>query len=317
MSAVTARMHQLEQWWVEGAPRERLATLRILTGLFALVYVAVRLAHFADYSMLSAAEFQPVGVVSMLDAPLPRVVTWALAFATCASGLPFVLGWRFRVTGPLFAALFWWITSYRCSWGMIFHNDNLLALHLVVLALAPAADAYGLGAPPGSRSRTDAPALSTLYGWPIRLMCMLTALTYLVSAVAKLRASGLEWVTTDVLRDYVAYDAIRKIELGSVHSPLTAWMVTHPLAFRVLAGVTLCVELSGAVAVAWRRAAPYWVGAMIMFHLGITAIMAILFPYPTLGFAFASFFAVERLAEKVRQRWMNVPTTAGAGSKAV
>ena len=35
----------------------------------------------------------------------------------------------------MFAASFLLVASYRSSWGQIFHTDDLVALHLIVLAL--------------------------------------------------------------------------------------------------------------------------------------------------------------------------------------
>jgi hypothetical protein len=35
-----------------------------------------------------------------------------------------------------------------------------------------------------------------------------------------------------------------------------------------------------------------------LFHVGILALMAIMFPYPLSGVAFASFFPIEQLADR-------------------
>jgi hypothetical protein len=44
-----------------------------------------------------------------------------------------------------------------------------------------------------------------------------------------------------------------------------------------------------------------WVGAAWLFHVSIAAVMAIAFPYPLYGVAFAPFFEVERAVGWVRQ----------------
>ncbi len=282
------------RWLRQPAPAARLGSLRVIVGLFAAIYAIARVAHFGDYHKLSPQQFAPVGVVSVLSAPLPPHVCWALAIAAALCGIPFVLGWRFRIFGPLFAALLLWVTSYRSSWGMIFHNENLLVLHVLVLAAAPgAADAYALGAAP----RGDA----ARYGWPIRLMSILTVLTYVVAGVAKLRYTGVHWALSDFLRSYVAYDALRKVELGSIASPVGIWLLEVEWIWRPFAVMSLLVELGAPLAL-WRRAAAPWVACAWLFHLGVLALMAILFPYPLFGFAYASFFRTERLAEIVETR---------------
>jgi len=81
--------------------------------------------------------FRPVGMARPLVRPghprssgPPRSAWWRPTS-------PFVLGWRHRVSGPLFAALLLWTISYRNSWSMVFHSDNVLVLHAAALASPP------------------------------------------------------------------------------------------------------------------------------------------------------------------------------------
>jgi hypothetical protein len=290
----------LDDWWTAAAPASRLATLRMLCGGFALGYVVVRLHYLADYSRFAASHFHPVGVVSILGEPLPAAGTWALAVMTIAAGLAFVSGWRFRWTGPLFAGLFLWVTSYRNSWGMIFHTENLLVLHVIALGLSPAADALALdsrragGAELGLSGRN--------YGWPIKLMSTLTVLTYVLAGIAKIRYVGMAWVNTEFLQHYLAYDAIRKIELGSTSSLLGAGLLNTGWSFRPFAVFSLAIELGAPLALMNRRFAAVWALSVVAFHLGVLGVMAILFPYPLFGVGLASFFRVEQLTDRVREK---------------
>jgi hypothetical protein len=126
--------------WYVPAPPERLAVLRLLIGGCALVYLLVRVGHMIGAAFLPARQFNPVGPVTLLDAPLPGFVAVTLVVLGILAGVAFVVGWRFRVTGPLFAVLLLWVTSYRNSWGMVFHTENLMVLHVMVLGLARSAD---------------------------------------------------------------------------------------------------------------------------------------------------------------------------------
>jgi hypothetical protein len=290
-----------------------------LLGSFAFVYTTVRLAHFGSFSSYSPAQFQPVGVVNVLSQPLAGGLTWALAIATSLAGAAFVLGYRYRVAGPVFAALLLWVTSYASSWGMVFHTENLLVLQVIVLALSPAADAYAWGAKPsrsddGPDEHADDDAPDPRYGWPVRLMCAITALTYFIAGVAKLRASGLDWITGEILQNYVSYDALRKAELGSIHSPLGPWLAARGAAFKVLAAFSMTVELGAPLALIGSRIARVWVMAAVLFHLGVLAVMAILFPYVCFGFGFACFFPVERASEWLRRRWLTWRSTSPRGA---
>ena len=283
-------LRALDVWLRAPGPATRLAALRILVGACATVYLAVRLVHLISFVEFPARSFDPVGVVALLSAPLPGWLVIGLVLLSLPLAVAFTLGWRFAATGPLFAANLLWVLSYRNSWGMIFHTDNLMVLHILVLALSRAADAWSLDARAG-RTRDDPAA----HGWPVRLLAVVTVASYLIAGVAKLRLSGVGWISSDLLRNYVAYDNLRKLELGDFHSPLGARLIAYPWLFPPLAALSLVLELGAPLALAGPRLARVWAAGAWAFHLGVLAVMAIFFPYPLFGLAFAPLFAVERL----------------------
>jgi Vitamin K-dependent gamma-carboxylase len=286
-------LSRIDQHFRAPAPAERLAALRVLVGSFALVYLAARGVHLASVTGLAAVQFRPVGVVRVLSSPLPALAVQALVVAAIAAGIAYVIGLRFRVTGPLFAALLLWVTSYRNSWGMIFHTENLAVLHVLVLGVVRSADALSLDA----RRKPQERAPDARYGWPIRLLCAITVLTYVIAGVSKLRNAGYDWVSGDVLRNYVAHDNVRKIALGDAHSSLGGSLVGYRWLWPPLALVSMIVELGAPLALVHRRLARAWVAVAWLFHIGVLALMAIFFPYPALGVAFAPFFPIERALE--------------------
>jgi hypothetical protein len=277
--------------WFAPAPAERLAMLRVLVGGYALVYLIVRATHLLSYAGLDPMLFQPVGVVSILPRPLLPVVVQALVAASVALAVPFFLGWRYRVTAPLFAVCLLWVLTYSNSWGKILHTDNVLVLHVAVLSVVPASEALSIDA----RGRA-APA-SGRYGWPIHLMCLLGVAVYVLAGVAKLRNSGFDFIGGDTLRNYVAFDNVRKIELGSMYSPLGAAMLPHATAFVVMAWLSFVLELGAPLALLHRRVGRLWAVMVWGFHVGVLALMAIGFAYQLSAIAFACFFPVERLLE--------------------
>ena len=293
---------RIDGWWRTPAPATRLAVLRLLIGGFALGYVIIRAPYLASYTSFHDTQFAPVGIATLLDGPLPADAVRLLVAATIVAGVAFVAGWRFRVSGPVFALLLLSVLTYRNSWGQVFHTENILVLHVLVLALAPAADALSLD----SRGR-ELPGDDARYGWPVRLMCIVTVLTYFIAGETKLRIAGLDWVTSDSLRNYVAFDNLRKAELGDVHSPLGGWLVGHGWLFPPLAAATLAIELGAPLALLGGRVARAWAAAAWAFHAGVVAVMAIVFPYPLLGIAFAPFFEVERLPVRLPARLVRRP----------
>jgi len=295
---MTGVLRRIDSYWVSRAPAERLATLRILIGGFSVVYLLARLPTFLGLPGMNPADFRPIGVVALLDSPLAPWANAAITIAAIITGFAFVIGWRYRIVAPVFAVLLLWALTYRSSWGMIFHTENLLALHVLVLSVSRAADALSV-----SKSTATDPRA---YGWPIRLLCVLTVITYLLAGIAKLRLGGLQWSDGEVLRNYIATDNLRKLLLGDVYSPIAVPLLGYESMFRGLAVLTLLLELGAPLALLGGRIRTGWVALVFGFHVGIVALMAIVFPYPLSGIGYASFFRVEKLSEraiKIARRW--------------
>ena len=303
-----------ERYWFVPTPARRLALLRILTGGFALGYLLFRFPSLTAVAHFERAQFVPTGLVSLLSEPLPSAVAIALVALTFLLAIPFVLGFRYRVIAPAFALSFLWVTTYRSSWGMLFHTENLLALHVLLLAAAPAADAYSLDA----RRAEPRTAPSGRYGWAGRAMSLTTALCYVLAGVAKLKLAGPVWLEGGLLRAQIAYDNLRKIEMGSSYSALGAALVHYEAPFFVLALMTVALELGAPLALLGRRIALFWALAAWSFHIGVQALMAIPFPYQLSFVAYASLFEVERaydfVAERVRRRLARTEAQRGSST---
>ena len=293
MSSIRTALAAVDRWYRPAWPPERLAALRILIGSFAAAYLAIRLPNLLGLSGLGG--FHPVGLAALLPAPLPPALVIAQAALALALALAFACGLWFRVSGPAFALALLWVLTYRNAWGMVFHTENLLVAHVLVLGCSRAADAWSLDARRARRRGRRLPVPSVIYGWPVRLLALLTVSTYFIAGVAKLRLSGLGWATSDLLRNYIAYDNLRKLMLGDWYSPLGAWLVGHAWVFPPLATGSLLLELFAPLALVGPRLARAWSSLLWGFHLGVWAIMAIFFPYPLFGLAFAPLFPVERL----------------------
>ena len=287
-------MKRFAEWWFAPAPAERLAALRIAIGAFALVYLIARLHELVAVSRLPPDAFAPVGVVRILGAPLPTAAVVAIAAVTAALLVAFVLGAAFRVCAPLAAAGLLWTLTYRCSWGQVFHTENLLVLDVIVLACSPAADAWAL------RPRRAAPPAAG-YGWAIRLLVVLLAATYVLAGVAKLRLAGASWLDGDQLRGQIAMDNLRKALLGGPIAPLALPMLAHRAAFTVFSIASLALELGAPVILLGGRVARAWALAAWGFHVGVVLVMYIVFPYPLVGIAFLPLFEVERVISIARE----------------
>jgi len=299
-----AAVARLGRGWFAPAPAERLAALRIAIAGFATVWLIARLPELAAIARTPASQLAAVGVIRVLRAPLPPAVVIAIAAATIGLCAAAALGAAYRITAPLAALGALWTMTYRSSWGMVFHTENLLVLHLVALAFAPAADAWAIG----RRRPADRGAG---YGWAIRLLAALTCATYLVAGMAKLRLAGLHWLDGGQLANQIAIDDLRKALLGGATAPLAAPLVAHPAALAIGSIAALAIELGAPLALLGGRVARGWAAAAWAFHAAVVLAMNVWFPYPLSGVALLPLFAAERVIGAPVRGWRSRAIPAG------
>jgi hypothetical protein len=306
-------------WFVEGSAT-RLAVLRIVVGVAALAYVGPRFTYFSEISGSPPDLFEPAGIVTLLSAPIPVRLFQVIMACMLIANLAFILGWRFQRTGPLFAGLFLWVLCYRNSWSMVYHYENLIVLQVLILGLTRSADALSLdalrgpaplGPTPDLAERGDASPPETAtsasgwhweYGYPIMLICAVTAVTYFLSGTAKLAEAGWGWALGDGLRSQVATDALRKELIATGATPLAFVIFSNP-ALATIPGIgTLVLELGAPLALLGRRLAVVWAVSTFAMHWGILAIMGIVFWYHLSGLAFLPFLLDEKIVAWGRAR---------------
>jgi hypothetical protein len=289
---------RIDGWLINPVPAARLGVFRILVGAYAAVWSMIRLPEHLALARHTEARWEPVGVLAPLPHPPADWAIVVLALVVPVLAAAFAAGWRYRVIGPVTALALLALLTFASSWGQIFHTENLLALHVVVLAGAPAAAVLSLDA-----RRAGSPSVgdSGRYGWPLRVAALVTVATYLLAGWAKLRTTGVAWVDGDVLRRLVIHDNLRKELLGDTTSPLAATVVSNAWLFSPLAVLALVVELGAPFALAGRRIRDAWVATAWLFHLGVLSMMAVLFPYHLVGLAFAPLYPLER----VERRWLS------------
>lgn len=309
-------LNALHRFWFDPAPAGRLAFVRILTAGYCLWYLLTRHSHFTAYSKISASLFEPVGLAAMLSEPMPESWAQALYYATLLAGIAFLLGWKFRISGPAFALLLIAALSYRYSWSMIYHDFHIVAAHVLILGLSASADAWSL-----DRRSADPKASHWRYGWPIRLLCAATVLTYFVSGVAKIQSElGWGWMSGGELKLQVAADALRKEVLGESGTTLFKVLYPYNWIFTIVGLFTLIVELGAPLFLANKRLSRLWAASGWLMHWGIFLIMGIRFRYQMSGLVFLSFFDVEKLPGYFARLWRNLgarPEAASASAASV
>ena len=291
-------LRRADRWLLCAAPRERLALLRIAVGGYELANVLVSAGEFARLANRPARQFEPVGLAGLLDGPVSPIALWSLFVVSVIVGAAFVSGAWFRLSGPVFAlaSLAW--ATYHASWGQMLHFEHLVTLHLLLLGFSPAADAFSIDARRAFRpDRTPA----VRYGWPIRLLAIVTVTTYALAGVAKLRASGWTWVEGTTLANHIGYSATRLDLLGEPRPPLASFVVRQDWLLQPMALGGLAIELLAPLALlgGWFRR--LWVPSVLLFHLGTLMTMFVFFSYNGLGFAILPLYQLEKSIDLVRR----------------
>jgi hypothetical protein len=281
----------IDRWLMEPAPAPavRLAMFRIMIGVFSVGYLVARFPTLLSMGNEASFEWEPVGALWWLADPLPRWAVRLAVLVTIALAAAFAAGVAFRIVGPAFAITLLFVTTYRSSGGQLLWFDNLLVLHALVVGCSPAADALHPG-----RSDERVPD-NARYGVPLRAAAIVTAATYALAGVAKLRIGGTAWLDGDSLRNHVAYSATRLRVLGGTPSPLAEPMMEIGWLFTPLAVATLLIELAAPVVLVVSRLRVPWVALAWSMHAAIAATMFVVFPYPLALIAFAPLFRLERL----------------------
>ena len=305
--SVAGVVDRFDSWLLSEAPAQRLAALRILVGGFVVVYMATTANEFGRVTRLPESDFAPVGLAALLRAPLSQDQIRVAIVLAIVCGLAFTSGIMFRLSGPAFAIATLGWASYHSSWGQMLHFEHLFTLHVLILGFSPTADVWAarfrLGPTRRLRPRLDwsnrAPVDHVRYGWPIKLLAIVTSVTYVVSAVTKLRVSGLAWVDASTLSSHIAYSATRLDLLGSRRPPLAALVLRNRWLLGPMAWATLLIESFAPIALLggrWRR---WWVVAALLLHTGAAVTMFVWFPFHGLGFAVLPLFRCETLFSRV------------------
>jgi hypothetical protein len=181
---------RIRAWVFEPVPLARVAVLRVLIYLFVVYDMFLVIADPPNLSQNSELLYRPVRMREWLHLPVPfpeyvqtlRVVVilgCALMVLSVFRKLP---GWLTMTAGLVVAAGFTDWASIGMSYSKVDHDHFALVVALWVLPTVGLATA---------RDRTRSEAA----GWALLCIQIGVVATYFLSAVAKVRFGGWDWVT--------------------------------------------------------------------------------------------------------------------------
>jgi hypothetical protein len=280
------------RWLTPALPRNRLAVLRVVAYLFAVLDVFVITTVPARHARLSQSLYQPLRMGRLLHVPVPTVslvegCRWSLVVAVVVA----LAGRLPRAAGVVVAVCYFEWSLVFNSYGKVDHDR--LGFLLLLFAIPTV----------GHLSWRDA-TLDRRAGWVLRLAQIGAVATYFLSAMAKVRYGGWGWVNSATLERAVLR---RGTFIGDWFAAVPNLL--HVVQWLMLGGEFLSVLL-------WH---PRWGKRLIVvafaFHVLTDASLAIGF-YPHL-IALLAFCSLERVPPRVlesvrRYRHMTARTHSGA-----
>lgn len=213
----------------------------------------------------------PIGSHNVLAA---IELLWKTALLSSAIGF-------FTRTSMIAAALSGlYILGVPNNFGKTGHGEGIIIFTTFILAFSRAGDAWSIDSlvrawRSRDPDRARAMPASGEYTWPIKLVWLLMSLIMLGAGVTKLRWSGLDWVRTDnlsttILQHYYAGYSEPPTDLG-------LWIAQHKTLCKVIAGMTILIELTFPLAMFSRAARWMLVPAMFAAQIGIYLMMGVNF----------------------------------------
>ena len=230
-----------------------------------------------DVSALGEASsvlWAPLGLFRWLMLPEPASwviqagqIVWRLGLLCAAVGLWTRAATVIALVGGAF------LLGLPQSFGAIRLDDAMLVPALGVMAMARCGDRLSfdrwLAGRGGGASGPIPP--SGEYTWPLRLVWVLMAMSYGGAGFAKLRMSGLGWLTSDHLARLLL-----EHQYGVDPPPVTTWGFTiaaSPFLHHGLAAATLAIELAFPLALISARLRAAVVPASYSMHVGIRLLL--------------------------------------------
>lgn len=267
-----------------------LAILRIVVVFFVL-YLNFPSAAY-DLSLLDrGALVAPPGWTYLIQfvpvTPEFIVVCGTLFFLT---GITALVGFYTRTSLILFALLGFFLLGFPQLFGKIEHFHILWHV-MLLLALTPCGkalsiDSYISNKPPSGPS--------VKYGFPLKVVMILIALSYFFPGIWKFVFSGFEWAFSENLK-FKMYS--KWIEFGGWTPAFR--IDRYPILYQGIAFVTLIFEIGFLFALFFNRIRPFFVLTGFLFHVSVLYFMGI--PFYSLMIMYVVFIDWHKLFSRLKR----------------
>jgi hypothetical protein len=248
----------LTGWLFRPAPLGRIVALRTIAYLFVPVDVLLTTPWVGQHAEVPGELYRPLLIGRLLHLPTPGGWVELLRWGLVVAALVAATGRLPRFLGAVVAACYleWMVVAF--SYGKVDHDR---VGFLVLLAVLPTVG--------HARYRDRTP--SEAAGWVVSMTTLAVVATYFLSAFAKLRFGGLDWVDGATLTRAV-------VRRGTA---LSTPLLDHAWVLHAFQYVLVAVELlvSPLLLVRWRDERIGWllVAGFYGFHVMTFATITIVF----------------------------------------
>jgi hypothetical protein len=304
-----------ERWgrfWFEPAPPTDLGACRALFyGALLLLYLD---RDFSAWGEVSLVFWMPTTFFRILHLPVlsPDALVVLQVIWKAALGLS-CLGLFTRLSTATTFVLGFYLLGLPHCFGATSHGDAILVFVFGIMALSRCGDSLSMdevrrAMRRGSDRWSRRAARSGEYTWPVRMVWVLMSLVFFAAGVAKLRASGLEWVLSDSMSLMLIrsnYGFQNPLSHWGLYVAQWAWLC------HLLAAGTIAIEVGFPLSLVSRVARWMIVPGAFLMQFGIRFLMGPVFDAFMVCYLF--WIPWDRVADRIAARQLQVapaPTPA-------
>ena len=282
-------LKKLKPWWSAFffTPSEPFDLAMCRAFFFGSIFLLYLFADFRPWAAVSHVFWMPISLFAVSGVGVLPPVGIGILQAIWKISLIFVcLGFFTRASAATAAIVGTYLLGLQNSMGKTDHFDAIILFVCAVFAVAKPTPIWSIDG--WLRGRSENPALPTPsgeYTWPIRAVWMTLALVFFASGFAKIRNSGLAWVTSANM----AVLLVKQHYWASPTDPIVnwgLWIASHPWVYHFIAALTLALELCYPLVLISSRIRVMIVPSMMAAQVGIFLMMGPWFPQFLLANAF-------------------------------
>lgn len=265
-------------YWFRPWPLVDLAMVRIIvvaTQIALLLFAPnINLEAHRAFSGLPDELYQPLPLLQAITLGAgyrpPFEVLEILWYASLASGVLALVGFRTNVSVAIFAVCCTLMQAHTFSYGSIHHSQSIMMITLGMLALSPSGRALSLDSKlrraDGISLRSAGPwyrAHSSYARWPILTVQWFFVMMYFSAVYSKAINSDFGWANGYTLQYFLIMDGLRW------DRPLSLWLAQFHTLVLLSQWAVLAFQATFALAVLFPRMKWIYVPAGLAFHIGI------------------------------------------------